>query len=274
MGYAAILVHVRADKDSERSLACACALAKTFDAALVGVGAEMFAPLAPDYGYYALQGEWFGIMRKAADENLERARKTFNAATAGLGIPTLWESGLRLPIEAIAEASRGADLIVAGRAHRKSEGPYEVAPTGELVIAAGRPVLVTPSKGAPLAGDHVVLAWKETRETRRALSDAMPFFVRAKAVLVLEICGKDDVANAEIRTSDVVAALKRHGVSATAKVVEGHGDAHRLGQEADAFGANLIVAGGYGHSRLGEWVFGGVTHDLLGQDKHYVLLSH
>lgn len=274
MGYAGILVHVQTNKDAKPRLECACALAKTFDATLIGVGAEIFPLLAPDYGYYAMQAEWYGLMRKSVDENLLRARVVFDAAAQGRAKATVWESGLRVPIEAVAEASRGADLIVVGATNARRQNTFEDVPTGELIITAGRPVLVTPARGRPLVGDKVVLAWKDSREARRAMSDALPFFQRALSVMVLELCGKDDVADAELRTKDVVAALTRHGVVAVPKVVVGPGEARQIAREADAFGADLIVAGGYGHSRLGEWVFGGVTRDLLKQDARYVLLSH
>ena len=274
MGYAAILVHVQTNKEAKLRLDCACALAEAFDAALIGVGAEVFPLLAPDYGYYAMQGEWYALMHKAVDENLARARAVFDAAAKDRVKTTIWESGVRPPIEAVAEASRGADLIVVGAGDARRENSYEDAPTGELIIAAGRPVLVVPKHAKPFVGDKVVLAWKDSREARRAMSDAMPFFKRAESVMVLEVCGKDDVADAELRTKDVVTALARHGVSAVAKVALGHGDAEQIAHEADAFGADLIVAGGYGHSRLGEWVFGGVTRSLMAQDARYVLLSH
>jgi len=274
MGYAAILVHVQTNKDAKRRLDCACALAQTFDAALIGVGAEIFPLLAPDYGYYAMQGEWYALMRKAVEENMARARAVFDAAAKDRVKTTIWESGVRPPIEAVAEAARGADLIVVGASDARRENTYEDAPVGELIVTAGRPVLVVPKHGGDFVGDTVVLAWKDTREARRAMSDALPFFKRAKSVIVLEACGQDEAEDANVRTDDVAAALKRHGVTATGKVVVGDGDARALDHECDALGADLIVAGGYGHSRLGEWVFGGVTRSLLHQDKRYVLLSH
>ncbi len=274
MGYEAILVHVQTTKHARRRLDCACALAKMFDATLIGVGAEMFPLPAPDYGYFAVPTDWYGIMRKTIDGNLDRACGVFDAAAIDLVKPTIWESGLRVPMEAVAEASRGADLIVTGPPPREPGNLYYDISTGELVIRSGRPVLIAPARGADLVADKVVLVWKDTREARRALSDAMPFFKRAKAVLVLEICGKDEAADAHIRTSDVAAALARHGVQATAKVAAGHGTAREVAKQADVFGADLIVAGGYGHSRMNEWVFGGVTRDLLSLRTHYVLLSH
>jgi len=274
MSYAAILVHVQAAEETRGRLECAVSLARTFNAALIGVGAEMIPPLVPDYGFYTAQGDWYEVMRNTVEASLERARDAFDAATAELSQPTVWECGVEIPGPAVARASRAADLIVAGAAPEWKDNAYRDASIGELVITSGRPVLLAASHRPQLAGERVLLAWKDTREARRSMSDAMPFLEQAKEVVVLEACAKEDAADAETRTADVAAALIRHGVRATAKVVAGSGDGQGILDQADACGADLIVAGGYGHSRMGEWVFGGVTRDLLNQRSHYVLLSH
>ena len=93
------------------------------------------------------------------------------------------------------------------------------------------------------------------------VADAMPFFERAEKVLVLEVCGEKDEADAAVRTEAVAQALRRHGVAAAAQVAAHKpADGHEILRQASLFGADLIVAGAYGHSRLGEWAFGhGVT---------------
>jgi len=142
-------------------------------------------------------------------------------------------------------------------------------------MQAGRPVLIAPPKGTLLSGRKVVVAWKDSREARRALSDSIPFLEAAEGVLVLEVCDEDGLDDARIRTDDVVSALRRRKVAAErrSRIRPRHRQpAHpggSLGLRAD-----LIVLGCYGHSRLGEWVFGGVTRDLLSQDEIYLLLSH
>jgi nucleotide-binding universal stress UspA family protein len=95
-------------------------------------------------------------------------------------------------------------------------------------------------------------------------------------VVVMEVCSHQDAAAAEVRTIAVVEGLKRHGVSAWPKVVVASPErvVVELDIEAQAIDADLIVAGGYGHSRFGEWVFGGVTYDLLHRPERFVLLSH
>jgi nucleotide-binding universal stress UspA family protein len=274
MTYASILVHVQAGDEGRSRLACASALARSFDATLIGLAAEMIPPLMPEDGISPAVAGWFEIMRESVEENLESARNTFDAASAGLAKPTIWESGIRMPTRAMAGASRGADLIVTSPAPGRRDDSYRHASAAELVITSGRPVLITPSKGKEFVGARAILAWKDTREARRAMTDALPFFKRAQEVLVVELCGQDDERDAKLRTHDVASALQRHGVSASSKAVHGAADSQQILQQASEFGADLIVAGGYGHSRMGEWVFGGVTRDLLAQDKHHVLLSH
>jgi nucleotide-binding universal stress UspA family protein len=272
MSYASILVHVQTDPPGAAALECACAVAERFEATLVGIGVQAVPP-APFSDPATLAGDWFVLMREAVEKNLKNAARRFKYATQNLAKPTIWECGLQLPGPAIARAARAADLIVACRPEHND--PFSFVNPGDLVIESGRPVLVPPPNATPLHARQVVLAWKDTREARRALSDAMPFFEKAEEVLVLEVCHADDEADAKIRTDDVVAALARHGITAQGRVVVHEpADAHQILRQASIFGADLIVAGGYGHSRLGERVFGGVTRDLLEHADRYVLLSH
>jgi nucleotide-binding universal stress UspA family protein len=180
-----------------------------------------------------------------------------------------------LPAPALACASRAADLIIAGGAPRQAQDPYKIASPVELAMTSGRPVLVAPPEAPGLSAKQVVLAWKDTREARRALSDALPFLHRADLVEVVEVSAAAELEQADIRTRDVAAALQRRGIKAEAKVVEhARVEAHQVLREASHIGADLIVAGAYGHTRLGEWVFGGFTRDLLLQDDCYLVLSH
>ena len=277
MTYAAIMTHVRPEPDAAPRLACAKALAVRFGARLIGVGAEMIPPLAFDNGFYSVDAEWVTAMRESIEGQFKVCRDAFRRETADLSAgEAAWLCGIDSPTPALAAASRSADLIVAGGAPRKGASPYRDVAPAELAMQAGRPVLVAPQTAPPLSAARIVIAWKDTREARRALSDALPFLLKAEAVQVLEICDHDAVPDAEVRTGDVADALLRRGVSASAKVeVLGHAlPSHRILDAARDFGADLVVLGCYGHSRLGEWVFGGVTRDLLAQDEIYLLLSH
>jgi nucleotide-binding universal stress UspA family protein len=270
--YAALLTHVQ--RDAPERLACARDLAQWFGAVLIGLGAEAIPPIAAGPATGVVQAQWFTACNEAAEENLRVAREMFRAACAGLGAGGEWRQSLDLPIEVIARASRAADLIIAS-APDSQGSVYRDAGPSELALLTGRPVLVAPSREKTLSAERVVLAWKDTREARRAMADALPFFRRAKAVLVLEVAGRH-LEDAQSRCADVVSALERHGVRAEPSAVGavGRTDGEEILNHASAFGADLIVAGAYGHPRLGEMIFGGVTRTLLGQHELFVLLSH
>jgi nucleotide-binding universal stress UspA family protein len=275
MTYAAVMTHVQADVDGAPRLARAVEIARRFDAALIGVAAEMVPPLAFDGGFYSLEADWMTAMRETIETRLNQARVCFDAATAALGDRASFCSGLQLPSPAVAAASRAADLIVAGGAPRKAYEAYRDVSPAELAITSGRPVLVAPPSAPPLIAKLILLAWKDTREARRALTDALPFFERAERVVVAAIAPRIDADQARIGAGDVALALRRRGINAAAKVIEdSHPDGFQILSQARHEGADLIVTGAYGHSRLGEWVFGGVTADLLAQDEAWLLLSH
>ncbi len=267
-----ILVHVEGSPEASGRLHVAVDLARVFDATLIGVGVEMIQTYSDPYGM--LGGEWVVQLQSLIEDDLKRAEETFRAKTAGLR--TDWTSVEALPALAMARHARSADLIVAGGAPLGREGNYRAALPVDLVMQTGRPVLVAPPKPGKFHGRAVVVAWKDTREARRALADSLPFLMAAEHVVVVECCAKDGVVDARLNTSDVVQQLRRHGVEASGKAIPCRPDqiAGELQTAAQEIGADLIVAGAYGHTRLGEWAFGGVTYDLLNAPERFILLSH
>jgi nucleotide-binding universal stress UspA family protein len=275
MTYAAVITHVQADPEARPRLACAIETARRFDADLIGVAVEMIPALAVDSGYYSVEADWITAMRELIDTRLEEAGKAFRQATAEFGERASFACGIQQPDQAIATASRGADLIVAGGCARKHRDAYRDCSPAELAITSGRPVLIAPPSAPPLSAKQILLAWKDTREARRAMSDAMPFLTAAERVVVAAVCPKSSAEASGRQVADVARALARHGVKAETKVVEDpHPDGFQILRQASLEGADLIVCGAYGHSRLGEWVFGGVTADLLSQEDAYLLFSH
>jgi nucleotide-binding universal stress UspA family protein len=248
-----------------------------FDAQMVGVGSEVL-PLSV-FADPTVQtvAELVGVLTEAIERRLADARRLFEEKTSGIASRADWRTCLEAPGDALARLARGADMIVAGHVGAKSVDPDVDVDVGRLIVAAGRPVLVTPRSAPPLSASRVVVAWKDTREARRALTDAMPFLIRADAVTVLGLCEPDTEADREAAVADVATAIRRHGAvgAVTTKV---RSDVAATGQEvvlqATRDGADLVVAGGYGHTRLGEWVFGGMTRELLHQDLVHVLMSH
>lgn len=269
-----VLVHVEPGAEAQPRLQAAIDLADRLDATLIGVGAEMISALGVGDPFGALGSDWMVELQRLVVENLKQAEANFRARTTGM--KTQWLALETFPGPAVARLSRGADLIVAGGTPLKFADDYRTAQTAELIVLSGRPVLVAPPEGGCLRGETVIVAWKDTREARRAVADALPFLQAAQEVVVQEICAKEALGDAEARTRSVVDNLKRHGVAARAKVSLAGNDeaADEIKFTARELDADLIVAGGYSHSRLGEWVFGGVTRNLLQDPQGFVLLSH
>jgi nucleotide-binding universal stress UspA family protein len=265
-----LLVQVEPGAEAAPRLEVAVDLARRLDADLLGVGVETIQGIG--IGDPFMDGDWIADLEALRQENLKRAEANFRGQTDG--VRTEWLALKATPELALAQLSRGVDLIVAGGA--PLDRAAQSADTAELVIRCGRPVLVAPPRGGGLRGEAVVVGWKDTRESRRAVADAMPFLKAAEAVSVVEVCGEDAYAEAELHTFEVAKHLRRHGVTAEAKAIIAPAErvATELNIVAQAIGADLIVAGAYGHTRLGEWLFGGVTHSLIHEPERFALLSH
>jgi nucleotide-binding universal stress UspA family protein len=268
-----VLTHVTADEAGERRLAVAADVARRLGATLTGLGAQAIPPMTPD-PYGLMEGAYLEAMDEAIDKQLKAARAAFEAAAQGLDAE--WLSAQRLPLEAVALVSRAADLIVAGGAGPGGGDRYRACDAGELVLTSGRPVLVTPARGGMLDGRGVLVAWKDTRESRRALADALPFLSLAERVRLVEVCDEDEADDVQARLDSIARALARHGIEADATPLAGRRAqvAGKLEAAANEMDADLIVFGGYGHTRMGEWVFGGVTRDLLHGAGRFLLMSH
>lgn len=273
MSFATLLVHVEADPLADRRLALAVDLANQFDAKLIGVGAEFYRT-----AYYGDDGYAMAAEMETVEADLKRAEEKFRSAAAAVRRGWDWRASVRFPVAEVAAEARAADLVITSRSGRRDASDYNVALPGALILQTGRPVLVAPPDAVQLKVASVVVAWKDTREARRAVSDALPFLQRAQTVHLTEICDSKDAAPAATnRLADVADHLLRHSVKATVSVGLSEKDAtapHHLLDVAERQHADLIVAGAYGHSRFQEWVFGGFTRALLAQTARAVLFSH
>lgn len=273
-GWRTLITHAQPEPAAEARIIAAADLAAKLDALLIGVGAEMLEPMGMTDPYGVLAGDFSGALLASLQENLAAAANAFRIRSAGAR--TQWVALEEVPAAAVCRLSRGADLIVAGGSPLEAHDTYRWCDPAALAIRSGRPVLVVPPDGGALRAEAAVVAWKDAREGRRAVADALPVLKCADRVLVLAAGDKDAVADARGDAEAVVRYLERHGVSARAKSVAATPDevVGALQSEAQALGADLIICGAYGHSRLGEWVFGGVTRDLLRDPKRFLLMSH
>jgi nucleotide-binding universal stress UspA family protein len=276
MSYTSILVEAEPGDHARARLRCAVDLADRFEALLIGLAAEEMALGPSGEPIDACQADWLIAMRDQLEADLRDAEQGFRAEAGTRR--HLWKTRRIRPADALAEAARAADLIVAGGSTQRDRGPDLSADLAQLLLTCGRPVLVAPPTGERVLAERVVVGWSDRRESRRALLDAVPFLQRAKDVLVVEVAPKARLARAEESVAEVANALSYHGVPARAEVVEGHGSSQvveHLKERGRWLGADLIVGGAYGHSRVGEVIMGGVTREFLSHPQEFfVLLSH
>jgi nucleotide-binding universal stress UspA family protein len=154
--------------------------------------------------------------------------------------------------------------------------PFVQVNPSDLVLQVGRPLLVVPESCNWLDVRSVLVAWKDTAESRRAVSDALPLLQKSTDVTIVEVVEDEaDRAAALLRLEDVAAWLSRHGVQASRQVPGQCGDAAtQLERIASEVGAGVVIAGAYGRSRLSEWILGGVTRRLINPPNRCSLLSH
>ncbi|MEP7239564.1 MAG: universal stress protein [Devosia sp.] len=273
MDIRAILVNVDLDTANSTALKYAIDLAKTFDAELIGVAAE-----EPNLAFVGVEGsgaavDFYALERSEIEKRLDASQQHFRALLP-TGMKSQWHAYLSSPVGCLLDTAHMADLIVTGATTSSTFGGRMRVNLGELVLASGRPVLDVGKDVAQASLDKIVIGWKDTREARRAVTDALPFLKRAKQVSALTI-SEGDVEYERRNLDGLIAWLGKHGVTADSNViVNSDGYVDVLESTALADGANLIVAGGYGHSRMREWLFGGMTRSLLESSSLNRLLSN
>ena len=273
MTYATLMVNLALGQSNAGVLRVAGDLARRFGAAVTGIAACQPMQTLYSDGCY-VSPEAIEARRQEIDEELQAAEAEFRTGLEG---PRLaWRSAVAFepPSDYVVREARGADLLLTGMPSRNRADATRVL-ASELVMQAGRPVLVAPAGAAGFTPGHVMLGWQDTRETRRAAWDALPLLKAAAQVSVVEVAATRDLAQARGRLADVARWLAGHGVTAdTLAAASLDDDAPQLAGLAAERGADLIVAGAYGHSRVREWVLGGVTRDLLLHAGCCTLLSH
>ena len=273
MSFAAMMVHLDVERDCEQRVQLALGLAERFQAALIGIAGLTLQPAFAAGGvvvYREPTGHDCRAMAARFDEMGDKFR------VQGRHLKQIeWRTALELPSELVSREARAADLVIVGP-RRMGGNVHDLLEPGVILLRAGRPVLVVPDVITPLQLRRVVVAWKDTRECRRAARDALPFLRQAKEILVVGIGEGELKAPDKKNLADVADYLVRHGVVVADQIWKrARGPvATELRELVSAEKADLIVAGGYGRSRLGEWIFGGVTHELLASSPVCCMLSH
>jgi nucleotide-binding universal stress UspA family protein len=263
MGYKSLMVHLELGRSNENLLQFAGELSDRFAARVIGIAA--CAPPVMIYGDVGVAGEAWVSERDQIQDQIADAQTQFRAAFRDRNADLEWRSAKDYVdlVQYVAHQARSADLVLTGVAQGDMFDATRAINTGALVMQVGRPVLLVPHAVRAPKLDRVLLGWKDTRETRRAVADALPLMRHAE-VTVVEVVRPGHMEGARRHLDDLVAWLLQHGIAAKSLPVESSGDdAAALHAAADRERCDVIVAGAYGHSRLREWILGGVTRDLL-----------
>ncbi|MGD8326172.1 MAG: universal stress protein [Sphingomonadales bacterium] len=269
-----ILVHVDRDKANAKRVDAAFSLAEIFGAHVIGchavppVNIYMPSSMVPvDAGQMVPQ------LMKVAEENAAKLKAAFAEAAPKSEANWEWVDAIGEPIDVLMDQAPLADITVVTLAPPtpRVDDPLDLA--GDLAIAGGLPVLALPSNGnIPKGGKPVMIAWNGSLEAAHAIRAALPFLKRASEVFIVEV-GEDKPTT--LAAADLAPYLARHGLKVTTECKEGDDEVgETLEKAAKACGAELIIMGAYGHSRLREFVFGGATRSLLHQDSIAILVSN
>ncbi len=281
MPIADILVLLDGSPAAMPRAAAAAAFAARHGAHLVGLRCSN--PLSrvmlyadPTAGYFI--AEMLDKLRREAAIAAAAQEAAFRAITDAAGIAAEWRLVEGGALDHIAVHARYADLVVLGQPDPADKTPTVDALIVEALFNAGRPLLVVPHGAQPtVIGRHALIGWNASREATRAVHDALPILERAEAVTVYSANPKLGVTGlGDLPGADIARHLARHGV--TVEVRQSASDDLTGGElllnEAANIGADLIVIGGYGHSRWREMVLGGVTRTLIRQMTVPVFMSH
>jgi nucleotide-binding universal stress UspA family protein len=211
-------------------------------------------------------------------EAAEAIQQTFETAAGSRNLSHEWRHKALKDTDVLGDIihqARTADLVVAC-VNDKSDplASFHDVPV-RLALETGRPVLLVPATmQMKTVGERITIAWNHSRESARAVFDALPLLQTAVSVEILAVNATQDSATNP--GEDLAAALSRHGVNARAEVVNttARSEGDELLAALAKHGSDMLVMGCYGHSRLREMVLGGVTKYILGRMTMPVLLSH
>lgn len=279
MAIKTMLVQINDAERAERLMAAAVAIADRFEAHLVGLHVSpglLYVPPLPSTGGIV------SMIKEHEREVCERIQHAFDSLTRGRAFASemrfLNPRGREDLGALVMQQVRTVDLVVASQIDGSMDTTTVLDFPERLAMESGRPVLMIPLAGAPATiGTKVLVAWNGSKEAARATFDALPLLRRSEKVVVLGIAQVRARGDAlPLPDTAIGATLARHGCDVTVKTVSAA--EHSVGEEilaqVQAEGADLLVMGAYGHTRLRELVFGGATRHITRHLTVPTLLAH
>jgi len=271
-----VMVHLDGTAGDEVRLAAGNDIADVFHSHIVGLFLNVLPVLiVPEDGIGSMQSaELLNQARTAGDkveeklsQRLTRLQKPVELRRFDILNDTAGDVAAR--------EARTADAFVALRPNGASRGAEELVEG--VLFGSGRHVWLLPTrKSAKAAFDRILVAWNGSRESARALAEALPYLHKAKEAVVVVIDETSATEGQAIVGKDAIKHLRHHGITAVLHraTVRDNDVGATLIAEARRLKADLIVMGGYGHSRLREWLMGGATYELLHKSPVPLLIAH
>ncbi len=280
MAFKTILVSLNDVSRADVLVSMSLALAAKHKAHLVGLYVIPAVRIYPSMSAHVTPAV-IDAVRVFFEEHAAATEKKFKAAADKSGTQVEWrnfDSSSVNIADGVIEHGRQADLIIASQLNEEANDGIEGDFCERVVMEAGRPVLLIPKIGDfETVGDNVLIGWNATREAARAVFDAMPLLEQSQAARLIWVDPQDEAERARnLPGAEMAATLARHGIKVTAEAMptDNIGQGNALLNRASDLGADLIVMGAYGHSRMREFVFGGATRTMLNQMTVPVLMSH
>jgi nucleotide-binding universal stress UspA family protein len=255
----------------------AISLADAFQAHVLGV-AFSFEPVIPGMVMGGIPPEFIESQRLESEKKARAAIARFEPAAKRAGVSAesrIISASISGAADQLGRLARRFDMVVVGQADVSKEMAAEVVDEGVL-FECGRPVIFVPFiQKIGLKLDRVMVCWDGSRAATRAIADSIPLLQKAKQVEIVLVASKGFKAD-EAPGADLAKHLARHGLDINLKRITSPDidvASTILSYAADT-SADMIVMGGYGHSRLREFVLGGVTRSILETMTVPVLMSH
>jgi nucleotide-binding universal stress UspA family protein len=278
MAYKTVLAVLDTQRNAMQITDFTIALAEQFSAHLIGLHAETLAAVPLIAPMEIPDPAAIEVLQESAQRETAAIQQIFRQRTTREGVSAEWRSFMMAAGYAstsVLETARTADIIVASQSdpgHADHRSDLET-----FLFESGRPMLLVPyTLRQPKPIERVLVAWNGSREAARAAFDAMPLLQQASSVEILVVDPPDrGDQSPELAGTDIAAALARHGVAVTVTTQDSGGLSaataieNRLADQS----IDLLVMGGYGHSRWWEMLFGGVTRSMLESMTALTLLS-
>ena len=239
------------------------------------VGLSAVSPLGAGWDYVPAtpQDTVSGAAKAAAEAMADDVRELLPDASHTVRVASsFWLTPYE---QTLAEGARTADLTVLGRGDAPVDADNRLF--AAILLGAGRPVMLVPDGAKGLDGfERIAIAWRPTPEANRALNDAIPLLREASSVQIVRLTDAPASSDRVDADEALLEHLMRHGIQAKLHRVTGKqgSKGERILEFAREMDADLIVAGGYGHSKMLEQVLGGVTRTLQRQSQVPVFFSH